>query len=55
MDNPTRWTTCRIGSCQRHQGCMYTPCRGGETDDQARAQTSTDTPWINLRGRPCVS
>lgn len=20
-------TTCRIGSCQRHQKCMYTPCR----------------------------
>lgn len=20
------WTRCRIGSCQRHQRCMYRPC-----------------------------
>lgn len=38
-DNPTRWTTCRIGSCQRHQGCMYTPCRGGDGDLAAEATT----------------
>ena len=25
-DVPT-WQTCRIGSCHRHQECMYTPCR----------------------------
>lgn len=25
------WETCRIGSCQRHQGCMYAPCRNLET------------------------
>lgn len=23
------WQTCRIGSCQRHQECMYFPCRNG--------------------------
>ena len=21
------WRRCRIGSCQRHQDCMYHPCR----------------------------
>jgi len=21
------WETCRIGSCHRHQKCMYRPCR----------------------------
>jgi len=27
-NTPTqRWQDCRIGSCQRHQECMYVPCR----------------------------
>ena len=21
------WKSCRVGSCQRHQHCMYSPCR----------------------------
>lgn len=21
------WRTCRVGSCNRHQDCMYMPCR----------------------------
>ena len=25
--NTTAWEHCRIGSCQRHQNCMYHPCR----------------------------
>jgi hypothetical protein len=24
-----RWESCRIGSCQRHEHCMYVPCRNG--------------------------
>ena len=23
----TSWDTCRVGSCHRHQDCMYRPCR----------------------------
>ena len=26
-DQMTAWVNCTIGSCQRHRGCMYTPCR----------------------------
>jgi hypothetical protein len=22
-----KWFACPIGSCHRHQACMYTPCR----------------------------
>ena len=27
-----QWQTCRIGSCHRHQKCMYGPCRNQEAD-----------------------
>lgn len=27
MTEQTDWQQCRIGSCQRHQRCMYAPCR----------------------------
>jgi hypothetical protein len=26
------WDLCTIGSCQRHQRCMYTPCRAVKYD-----------------------
>jgi len=26
-EKPGDWQSCRIGSCQRHQDCMYRPCR----------------------------
>ncbi|WP_217991050.1 hypothetical protein [Novosphingobium sp. Chol11] len=29
------WERCHVGSCKRHQGCMYTPCRAhSQTDTQ---------------------
>lgn len=43
-----KWRTCRIGSCKRHEECMYTPCRNGpiERDElmelAAAAKCATD-------------
>ena len=28
-------STCRIGSCQRHQKCMYSPCRNTQAGQDA--------------------
>jgi hypothetical protein len=38
-----RWPTCHIGSCPRHQACMYTPCR-------AEHVHSTMTGTMRLEG-----
>lgn len=37
----TDFTTCRIGSCHRHEKCMYSPCRNTMVIVQARQQGKT--------------
>ena len=27
------WENCSIGSCKRHEKCMYSPCRAPKCDD----------------------
>lgn len=33
----TKWQTCPIGSCSRHQDCMYTPCRAVQAPSKTTA------------------
>lgn len=33
-DQTTAWLRCTIGSCQRHQMCMYAPCRAVKATPQ---------------------
>lgn len=51
------WQTCRIGSCQRQENCMYVPCRhapGAEvasivvrlTKPQREAICQSSRPWF---------
>lgn len=37
------WRDCRIGSCHRHEDCMYRPCRSGHRDNVAQ---TGDPPWF---------
>lgn len=36
---------CRIGSCQRHKDCMYTPCRSLATKDDLVARLLREVPY----------
>lgn len=42
MTDQTDWQQCRIGSCQRHQNCMYRPCRNGFRDRLRAAEGMLD-------------
>jgi hypothetical protein len=46
------WTWCRIGSCHRHQNCMYHPCRASVLPSEfarvsgAAAERRTIVAWL---------
>ena len=44
---------CHVGSCQRHQDCMYTPCRASVpmTNDQSKSVADLTRPIIGIENR----
>ena len=49
--NTTAWEHCRIGSCQRHQNCMYHPCRSSNaiSPSPAPSPLGNQAIWDALR------
>jgi hypothetical protein len=47
-----RVAACSIGSCHRHQKCMYTPCRTAAPMTPS-GQTPGDGEWIEWAGGEC--
>jgi hypothetical protein len=46
-----RWESCRIGSCQRHQDCMYQPCRAAVQVPAVERRCGT-CHWWTLNTEP---